>query len=220
MERILNYGNSCNIVAAMTAKPAPSKTPLTPEEFGRFLRWLSPDSETAARMFLEISKELRKWFVWKGSAHAEELLDETVDRVARNVSREPDKYPRPIAYCRGVARNVWREYLRKEPPLDELDPEKISDSVLDPTDWDFRECEEECMKKCVDNLPERERHLITQYFSFQGQEKILARKRLAEDHGGLGNLRSKACRIRTKLNDGLDDCIEECMSRRPSTETR
>lgn len=215
----MHYGNCCNIVAAMTAKPGRSKAPLTPEEFGSLLRWLSPDSETAARLFLGISRDLRQWFVRKGSAHAEELVDETVDRVAKIVFREPDKYPNPVALFYSVARNVWREDIRK-PPLEELDPEKIRDNTLDPEDWDFKECEEECMKECVDNLPERERHLVIQYFGFQGREKIVVRKRLAEGHGGLGNLRTKACRIRTRLNDGLDDCIEECVNRRESKEMR
>jgi len=201
----------------MIAKPPPPKSPLTAEEFGKFLHWLSPDDERAATMYLEIRKEMVKKFIRKGCTNSEDLTDETLDRVARNVSREPDRYPNPMAYCHGVARIVWLEDIRK-PPQEELDPEKIS--VPQQEDWDFKECEEECMQECVDNLPERERHLITQYFSFQGREKIVVRKRLAEGHGGLGNLRIKACRIRIRLNVGLDGCIEECINRRQSTETR
>ncbi len=213
MGTILNYGNGCNIVAAMTPKPAPSKSPLTAEEFGRFLRWLSPDDDKAANRYLEIRTEMVKKFIRKGSTNAEDLADETLDRVARKVAQEPDKYLNPMAYCHGVARNVWLEDIRK-PPLEELAPEKFNAPQQE--DWNLKECEEECMKERVDNLPERERHLIIQYFSFQGREKIVVRKRLAEGHGGLGNLRTKACRIRMRLNDGLDECIEQCMNRRQS----
>ncbi len=220
MERILNYGNSCNIVAAMTPKPARAKIPLTPEEFGNLLQWLSRDTETSTKIFLEICKDLRKWFVRKGSAHAEELVDQTVDRVAKIVSREPDKYPSRMGLFYSVARKVWLEYFRKELPQDEFDPERVSGSLPDPEEWDFKECEEKCMREGLDNLPERERHLITQYFSFRGQEKIVVRKHLAEGHGGLGNLRTKACRIRIRLNEDLDDCIGECMNRKQSTEMR
>ncbi len=215
----MNYANSCNIVAAMTVKPARAKIPLTPEEFGNLLRWFSPDDERAATLYLEIRREMVKKFIRKGCANSEDLADETLDRVARNVSKEPDKYLNPMAYCHGVARIVWLEDTRK-PRAEELDPERISASITDPRDWAFKECEEDCMQECVSNLPEPERHLITQYFSFQGREKIVVRKRLAEDHGGLGNLRTKACRIRTRLNDGLDDCIGECMNRKQSTEMR
>jgi len=213
----LNYENSCNIVAAMTAGSAPSKSP-TPEEFGRLLCWLSPDLETATRMFLEITKKLRQWFVWKGSTHAEDLVDETVDRVAKIVSRESDRYHSQIGLFYGVARNVWREDIRKLQPFEDVDPDKTS--VPHPEDWDFKECEEDCMKECMDHLPERERHLMIQYHRFKGQEKIMARKRLAEEHGGLGNLRTIICRIRIRLYGGLEDCIGECMNRRQSTEMR
>jgi hypothetical protein len=203
----------------MTAGSAPSKS-LTPEEFGKLLQWLSPEPETSVRMFLEITKELGKWLVRKGSAHAEDLVDETVDRVAKIVFKEPDKYLNPKALFYGVGRKVWLEDYHRNPPPEELEPEKISARASDPAEWDFKECEEECMKEGVNNLPPHELHLITQYFSFQGREKIVVRKRLAEGHGGLGNLRTKACRIRTRLNDGLDDCIDGCMNRRQSTETR
>jgi DNA-directed RNA polymerase specialized sigma24 family protein len=204
----------------MTPKPARAKSTLTHEEFGNLLRWLSSDDETSTRMFLEISKELRKWFVWKGSTHAEDLVDETMDRVAKILLREPGKYPNMMALFRKVARLVWLEDINRNPPLDELDPEKFSGSAPDLENWYFKECEEECMKEGVDSLPERERHLITQYFSFRGQEKIVVRKHLAEGHGGLGNLRTKACRIRIRLNEDLDDCIGECMNRKQSTEMR
>jgi hypothetical protein len=217
IERALNYEDGCNIVAAMNAKPARAKTPLTAEEFGNLLLWLSPDAETATKIFLEISKELRKWFVRKGSAHAEELVDETVDRVARIVFREPDKYSNSMALFRGVARKVWLEDLRK-PPQEELAPERIIGPQQE--DWNFKECEEKCMEERVNNLPERERDLITQYHRFQGREKIVVRTRLAEDYGGAKNLRTITCRIRMRLKDGVDDCIEKCMNRGQSTETR
>jgi hypothetical protein len=200
----------------MTA-PTPSKTQLTPEQFGKFLRWLSPDDQMAAAMYLEMRRKMVEKFIRKASRNAEDLADETLDRVARNVSKEPERYLNPMAYCHGVARNVWLEDLRK-PPEEELDPEKII--VPQPEDWDLKECKEACMKKCVDSLPEHERYLITQYFGFQGREKIMVRKRLAEGHGGLSNLRTKACRIRIRLNEGLDDCIGECMNRNSPAETR
>src|SRR5215471_7962715 len=116
----------------MTATPAPSKSPLTAEEFGKFLRWLSPDDERAATMYLEIRREMVKKFIRKGCTNSDDLADETLDRVARNVSKEPEKYLNPMAYCHGVARIVWLEDNRK-PRQEELDPDNIS--VPQQEDW-------------------------------------------------------------------------------------
>src|SRR5215471_13194628 len=109
----------------MTAKPGRKKsTTLTPEEFGRFLEWLSADREQAARLYLEIRTKLVKSFIRKGCAHSEELSDETLDRVAMIVNKELEKYSSPIRLSFGVARLVWHEYLR-EPKEDSLDPDYI-----------------------------------------------------------------------------------------------
>jgi hypothetical protein len=190
----------------MTAKPAPSKgNPMTPEVFGRFLEWLSPDHETAANQYLQIRRKLVLFFIRKGCAHSGELSDRTLDRMAYIVYNEPGKYSNAIALSYGVARNVCLEYLREVSPSP-LETDNIP--APDPDDGDFREHEAECLSTCVGGLPQRERDLITQYHRFRGRQKIEARKRLAQEHGGANKLRITTHRIRVKLYKCIQECVQ------------
>jgi hypothetical protein len=189
----------------MDLQPIPERQRyLTQEAFASFFLWLSPDPGQAAREYLGIRQTLMKFFVRKGCAHAEELSDRTLDRVVLIVNREREKYPTPISLCCGVARRVWLEYLREVTPV-ALDGEDIPAPVK-PND-DFTEHEMECLGHCLDQLPVRDRELITQYHRFQGREKIETRKHLAEIHGGLNKLRITACRIRARLHDCISSCV-------------
>lgn len=178
---------------------------LETEAFGRFLVWLSPDHEAAARQYLEIRRKLVQSFVRRGCAHAEELSDTTLDRVAMIVCKEPEKYSNPISLCFGVARKVWLEYLR-EPRLEPLETDNIPAFNRDASRE--REHEANCLGSCVDRLSLQERDLIVQYHQFRGREKIEMRKRLAEQYGGLNKLRITAHRIRARLNDCISGCVK------------
>jgi DNA-directed RNA polymerase specialized sigma24 family protein len=189
----------------MDLQPIPERQRyLTQEAFASFLLWLSPDPGQAAREYLGIRQTLMKFFVRKGCAHAEELSDRTLDRVVLIVHREREKYPTPISLCCGVARRVWLEYLREVTPV-ALDDDNFP-APVQPHD-DFTEHEVKCLEHCLDQLPVRDRELITQYHQFQGRQKIETRKHLAEIHGGLNKLRITAFRIRARLHD----CISSCM---------
>jgi DNA-directed RNA polymerase specialized sigma24 family protein len=190
----------------MDLQPIPGKQrSLTQEGFASFLLWLSPDPGQAAREYLDISKTLMKFFVRKGSAHAEELTDRTIDRVVGIVHEQPNKYSTPISLCYGVAKKVWLEDRRKPTP-GVLEDDNIPAPIQ--LEDDFTEHEFQCLKHCLDQLPLRHRELITQYHQFQGRQKIETRKHLAQMHGGLNKLRITACRIRARLHDCIDSCMQ------------
>src|SRR5450631_1666275 len=86
----------------MTAREA--KRTLTPELFGRCLRWLSSNDELAVREYQAIRSKLVRYFTHKGCADPDELFDETVDIVIRKIETCAE-FPAPLAYCYGVARN-------------------------------------------------------------------------------------------------------------------
>ena len=178
---------------------------LTPQVFASFLLWLSPDPGQSAQEYLDIRKALVKFFVRKGCAHAEELADRTIDRVVLIVHREPEKYPTPISLCCGVGRRVWLEYLRESTP-EALEDENIP-TPAEPED-DFTEQEVKCLGHCLDQLPLRDREMITQYHQFQGHQKIENRKQLAQVYGGLNKLRITACRIRARLHGCISSCVQ------------
>jgi len=193
------------MLGVMSTEPLPQKTrSLTQEAFASFLFWLSPYPEPAARQYLDMRLKLVSLLVRKGCAHAEELADRTLDRVAMIVHNEPGKYLNPMALCCGVARRVWLEYLREEAPV----IQEVNEIPAPHTIPDFSEQEEACLTFCLDQLSTRDRDLITQYHQFQGSQKIEKRKQLADIYGGLNKLRIMAYRIRTRLHRCVDGCVQ------------
>ena len=95
------------------------KRTLTPEAFGQFLRWLSRDDELAVQEYQRIRTKLIRFFIHKGCTDADDLFDKTVDIVVAKVE-SCEEYHNPLAYCYGVARNVWHEDTRerKSVPLE------------------------------------------------------------------------------------------------------
>jgi DNA-directed RNA polymerase specialized sigma24 family protein len=191
---------------SMPEKPiAAQKGALTPEAFASLLLWASPDQDKAAQTYLDLRSTLVKYFVRKGCAHAEDLADGTLDRVASIVHKEPGKYPNALALCCGVARRVWLEYLREAAPVS-LDEDNWATPVHDASD--FTEQEMRCLESCLTRLAANDRELITQYHQFQGSRKIETRKDLAQLNGGLNKLRIKVYRIRIRLHDCVSSCTQ------------
>ena len=150
-----------------------------------------------------------KFFIRKGCAHGEELTDQTLDRVVLIVHRQPGKYPKPISLCYGVAKKVWFEYRNKILPQT-LEDENIA--APPPPEDEFTDHEMQCLRHCLDQLPQRDRELITQYHQFQGRQKIENRKQLAQFHGGLNKLRITTFRIRARLHDCIAGCVQRSAS--------
>jgi hypothetical protein len=170
--------------------------------YDRFLLWLSPDFEQAQKEEALLKKRLTRYFALKGCPEIDrdELTSKTIDRVLQKEDHW-SQYKEPLLFCVGVARNIWREYLRR-PQMDPI----TTDPPVPDTDADTnREELLQCMEKCLGKLPAEERQLITQYHEGKGRERIENRKRLAEEHGGRGNLRLKVCRISSKVRACMKD---------------
>lgn len=183
--------------------------PLTPDGFRRFLRWLSKDDESAVREYQTIRRRLVRYFIQKGCADPDELFDQTVDIVVGKIEA-CEEFSSPVAYCYGVAKNVWRQNMRGsksvaisgELPSPERENSEVSAQEL------------ECLEGCVKLLSLRDRELVMEYHKSQGHEKIEARKRLANECGGLNALRVKAFRIRRELRSCVGDCVERSAKRK------
>ncbi|HQU82714.1 MAG TPA: hypothetical protein PKY59_06305 [Pyrinomonadaceae bacterium] len=106
------------------------------------------------------------------------------------------------AYVYGVAKFVYLESLRKEKNhlnIDEMDyAEK-------PKDFGS----ENCLEKCLKELPSEKRDLILDYYSEEKQAKIDLHKQISEKLNlSKTALRMKILRIKQKLKN----CLEECAS--------
>jgi RNA polymerase sigma factor (sigma-70 family) len=184
------------------------KWSLTQDAFDGLLRSLSENRDEAAQKYLEIRRNLLKFFEWRGCAFPEDHADETVNRVARKVS-EGEQLQNPMAYFVGVARllllEVHKAHAKESQALSEM--AYIS---VDSTDSSDTEASVECLRKCLQSLSPKNRDLILQYYQGDKGEKIANRKKLTELLGvPVNTLRMRALRLREKLQE----CMEQCLAR-------
>lgn len=172
---------------------------ITQEAFDNFLGWLSDDREQAGRKYEEIRRKLIKIFTCRGCTMAEDLTDETINRVVRKSQEIKDTYVGdPAYYFCGVAHNVYLEYLRKKTDI-EPTPPKPSDEI---------EQEYECLEQCMQELPPQNRELVLQYYQEEKRAKIEHRRKLAQRLGiELNALRIRAHRIRVSLQECMRQCL-------------
>ncbi len=179
------------------------------ENFDTLLRWIAADDkEGATARFLQIRKALVKMFECRSCVDAEDLADETVDRVLKKLHDITPTYSGdPALYFYGVAKNVFLEYTRKPRTAELHDGIPVPDAKDD-----AYEADHQCLDKCLGKLDARERSLIIRYYSYANPSvKSFERKKLADEHGySITNLRIRAFRIRVKLQN----CLEECLGGR------
>jgi RNA polymerase sigma factor (sigma-70 family) len=175
---------------------------LTKEEFERLLAWLDNDREKAGVIYETIRCRLIKIFARRGCWEAENLADETINRVATRIESISTEYTgNPALYFYGVARKIHHEYLRqRRRPLPEFS------SIPNP----FEDEEYDCLDQCLEGVNVEDRDLILRYYLEDKRDKINYRKQLAEELGiAINALRIRAHRIRKPLKK----CVQECVHR-------
>lgn len=141
------------------------------------------------------------FFVWKHSADPEGLADETIDRLVAIVYAG-EIIEQAWGYALGTARNVYREYIRKQVKLTQIDEDsepaiERRQSTTDPDPF------VECAGLCLQKLPDDKRLLIEQYYSEEGDREELA----GQEGVSLAGLRTKIHRLKAELRE----CYHECM---------
>lgn len=179
-----------------------TKKELTPEKFADFLQWLSPDPESAAEEYERLRFRLSTFFSHRQCQFADDLADETINRVILKSSEE--RIENKMAYCYGVARNVYRESLRQARV--HVDIDDVSIAAKEPVEQSFTS---ECLDKCLEKLSPENRNLLLDYFSEAKLAKIELHRRLSE---GL-SMTQTALRMRVmRTKQKLKICVLECMS--------
>ena len=175
---------------------------ITPEEFTGFLAWLDPSPERAGEEYERLRFRLCTFFAQRRCTSADYLADETINRVIVKASAE--EIENKIAYCYGVARNVYREWLREQRP--HLDINDVTIAAEAPAEPSFSS---ECLDKCLAELPQDVRTLLLDYFS----EAKLAKVRLHQRISKSLNTSQTALRMRVmRSKRKLKLCVQECMS--------
>lgn len=175
---------------------------ITQERFASFLEWLTPDSERAGEEYERLRFRLCRFFSLRHCNFADELADETINRVILKICAE--NIENKFAYCYGVAKNVYRESLRKE--RSHLDIDEVTVAVNTPEQRSFSS---ECLDKCLERLPSDSRDLLLEYFSETQQKKIDLHQRISESL----KMTQTALRMRVmRCKQKLKTCVQECMS--------
>jgi RNA polymerase sigma factor (sigma-70 family) len=177
---------------------------ITPEQFEALLDWLDTDRDCAGRKYETIRSGLLRIFVSKGLNDAEDLADETINRViARLPDIRADYNGEPARYFHGVARNIIREtYRRKEITVEATAVAEFVDPVIS--------TERECLESCLQVLTPERRDLILDYYLYEGRDKVEHHKAMAKKVGiSEGALRGRVHQIRS----GLEQCVKQCVVR-------
>ena len=179
----------------------------------RLLAWFDQGVDTNGQSYLAIRERLLGYFDRKNCLHADELADETLNRVARRLDEEGGNIETetPAKYCYIVARFVFMEYLRaNEKEIAALDSVSRQANVMSNEDRDRKEKMLACLDHCAAKLESSQRKLIFDYYSGEQRVKIENRRSLAQTLGITVNALSiRACRIRDKL----ESCVKGCASR-------
>ncbi len=177
---------------------------MSQESFEGLLDWLDPNRDQAAIKYEQIRVGLINFFSCRAPCDAEDLADETINRVSSRLCQIKDEINgERTGYFYGVARKVQLEYLRRKTPQPPAEPAIDSERV---------EVEYRCLEECISKLSDENRKLVLRYYQADGRQKIEERKQLAEELGiALNALRIRAYRIRAALQKCLEKCVEDSL---------
>jgi DNA-directed RNA polymerase specialized sigma24 family protein len=191
----------------------------TQDAFRNFLQWLDEGVDSGGERYLDMRRRLALYFDRKNCLCPDDLADETLNRVARKLEEKGSITDlSPAHYCYVAARFVFLEYLRGGQPAQTTFEEPLHSAVLPglsgspdkDSENQAREKLHQCLEHCLDELPERDRELILEYYRGEQRTKIEGRYRLAKRLGlSMNALSIRACRIRDKLEVCIRGCCRE-----------
>lgn len=191
---------------------------LTRVAFKRLLEWLDDGTDSQGETYLEMRRRLVAYFDRRNRPFADELADETLNRVGRTLEKSGsiDVSP-PARYCYVVARFVFLEDLRhgrRYIQVDEARPASSPGSLRAAGAEESRVLQEqrlECLDRCLQRLKPEQRELAIEYYREANRDRIERRRELAKRMGiTLNALGIRAWRVRARL----EACVADCAKRR------
>jgi RNA polymerase sigma factor (sigma-70 family) len=191
---------------------------LTKEALDRLLTCLDSDVEVAGDKYLLLRRNLVRYFEGRGCPFAEDHADEAINRIAKRI-HESEEIRDINSYAYGIARllllEIYKGRDREEKALKELTSLRLVASQVAGSDESDDRIE--CLNHCLEGLPTDGRTLIVAYYQGDKQSRIKNRKRLTESLGIPNRaLRSRAVRIREKL----EACLSSCLKRKRTVTTQ
>jgi hypothetical protein len=173
-----------------------------------FLEITTPES--AGNAYEKTHERLVRFFKAKGSTHAEELADATLDRVARKLSREAIVDVRnPLGYVLGVARLIWLERVKLEVSQRHRLGHYEATHMTDADESRKVEQHVAILDRCLAEMTDEERALLIRYHQGRGQARIATRQELVQSLGlNPGLLRTRVHRLRAQLGRRVNEMIQ------------
>lgn len=140
-----------------------------------FLARLDPDRDRAAQRYEEVRSKLMTFFRSNQCWDAENLVDETIDRVVRRLGEVAVHELMP--FIRGVARRVASEAYRSHVRVVSID--ESPGLRIDSTDSEDRASENKrhgCLEECLSLLTTQDRDLTLEFYKYKGAGKIEQKK--------------------------------------------
>lgn len=187
------------------------------ESFDSFLRYLDADRERAAERYNKLQQALVRFFASRNSSDAASRADETLEILCSQVA-EGRVFEDLEKYSIGVARNILlKEQMRGDAghvSISDLDTEYSLRFSSPPPQIFAEEANEslhdECMKSCVEQLPDDDRTLIMRYSAAAGHDKDAREELAKEARISLDALRVRIHRIRAALKKCFLKCRRKC----------
>lgn len=171
-------------------------------DFKRFLKWLASEGNDSAEVYEHIRNVLIKIFNAKGFQSADEMADETIDRVISKIDELEKNYDgKKLHYFLSVARFIQLEHLKKRTFEIEIEKlEAMPDRNRFQDDDEIFSTNILLLKECLKKLNRKNRSIIWDYFNVSKKNKIEKHKKIAEKFSLTHNsLRIKVFRIKKNL---------------------
>jgi DNA-directed RNA polymerase specialized sigma24 family protein len=185
---------------------------LDQNEFDELLNWLSPNREEAGEKYESIRAGLIRFFSFKGCGNAEDLTDETINRVARKLSKlDLTTGFQPISFFYGFASKIYLEYRKKvQQSQVEFKPNIHSDLKKTGQTEKIIEDRHQCLDKCLEQVSPQDKNLAIQYFSKEKSAKFEHRRNLAAEMGlSINTMQVRIYRLKSVLRDCVENCLKE-----------
>jgi DNA-directed RNA polymerase specialized sigma24 family protein len=190
---------------------------LTQIAFARLLEWLDDGTDSQGQTYLEMRRRLVSYFDRRNRPFADELADETFNRIGKTLETDGAIATRPPArYCYVIARFVLLEDIRRGSRTVAVDEGRtaaviergsphsgVSEEVL------LREKRLTCLDRCLQELKPEQRDLAIEYYRDAKRQRIDRRRGIAARLGITMNaLGIRASRIRSALETCMNACCK------------
>jgi DNA-directed RNA polymerase specialized sigma24 family protein len=201
-------------------QPKKPKWELSEAAFKLLLDWLDPDPQRAAEEYEKLHRDLVDYLSRRSHQISPEVLaDATFDRIAQKLEKGA-ALPTGAhkAYCRGVARLLLLEFMRRPENVfgaEEIESQKLSwqlfkQSLEEEKAHGWSERMSECLHECLRQMKPKDRELLLLYYGGDGEparqrnrQKLAAKLKLS-----YSNLRTRASRLRAKVEQRVKRCLE------------